>query len=185
MIMYSRWSVSITAVWKTCAVAQGHVASVDRVHVGLRIVLDAPVDAVRDALARPAVMVAVTTPFLVYRSRDPRGFPERWPDDDPQPIAADAFGFLPSGDTHVDIGRYEVDGVPVQVDRGGGVTGLFARMEMRHRMAATALPDGRTLLRDRLTYRMRPAALGVLLWPGMWVIWQWRAYRMRRLAPTW
>jgi len=29
-------------------------------HVGLRIVLDAPVEAVRDALLSPSVMVAVT-----------------------------------------------------------------------------------------------------------------------------
>lgn len=154
-------------------------------HVGLRIVLDAPVDAVRDALTRPAVMVAVTRPFLVYRSRSPEGFPDRWTAGEPHPITASAFGVLPSGDTHVDVEQHVTDGVPVQVDRGGGVSGLFGRMTMRHRMAATALPDGRTLFRDRLTYRMRPAALGVVLWPGMWAIWQWRAFRMRRLAHTW
>ncbi len=154
-------------------------------HVGLRIVLDAPVDAVRDALLSPAVMVAVTKPFLVYRSRDPQGFPDRWTPGQPHPIAADAFGLVPSGDTHVDIDLYTVDGVLVQRDNGGGVSGLFARMDMRHRMAAEDLGDGRTLLVDRLTYRMRPRVLGALLWPGMWVIWQWRAARMRALAPGW
>jgi hypothetical protein len=155
------------------------------VHVGLKIVLDAPVDAVRDALRSPGVMVAVTKPFLVYRSLAPDGFPARWTPGEPHPITARAFGVLPSGDTHVDLAFSDVGGVPLQVDRGGGTSGLFARMSMRHRMAATPLPDGRTLLRDRLTYRMRPAALGVLLWPGMWVIWQWRAIRMRALAPSW
>jgi hypothetical protein len=155
------------------------------VHVGLRIELDAPVDVVRDALRSPAVMVAVTRPFLVYRSLAPGGFPERWTPGEPHPITARTFGLLPSGDTHVDLDLHDVDGVPVQTDRGGGTSGLFARMTMRHRMAATPLPDGRTLLRDRLTYRTRPAALGVLLWPGMWVIWQWRAARMRALAPSW
>ena len=154
-------------------------------HVGLRIVLDAPADAVRDALMSPSVMVAVTKPFLAYRSRDPQGFPARWTPGRPHPIAADAFGIVPSGDTHVDIDRYEVRGVPVQRDRGGGVTGLFARMDMQHRMAAVDLGDGRTLLLDRLTYRMRPRVLGALLWPGMWVIWQWRAARMRAMAPGW
>jgi ligand-binding SRPBCC domain-containing protein len=155
------------------------------VHVGLKIVLDAPVDTVRDAFRSPAVMVAVTRPFLVYRSLAPEGFPDRWTPGEPQPITASAFGLLPSGDTHVDLELRDVDGVPVQVDRGGGTSGLFARMTMRHRMAATPLPDGRTLLRDRLTYRMRPAVLGLALWPGMWVIWQWRAMRMRALAPSW
>ena len=154
-------------------------------HVGLRIVLDAPVDAVRDALLSPSVMVAVTKPFLVYRSRSPEGLPERWTPGVPHPITADAFGVVPSGDTHVDIHLYEVDGVPVQRDDGGGVSGLFGRMTMRHRMATVDLGDGRTLLLDRLTYRMRPALLGAALWPGMWVIWQWRALRMRQLAPSW
>ncbi|MFJ4219904.1 hypothetical protein [Curtobacterium luteum] len=154
-------------------------------HVGLRTVLDAPVDAVRDALLSPSVMVAVTKPFLRYRSRAPQGFPERWTPGTPHPIAADAFGLFPSGDTHVDIDLYEVQGVPVQRDNGGGVSGLFGRMTMAHRMATVDLGDGTTLLLDRLTYRMRPAFLGVLLWPGMWVIWQWRALRMRQLAPTW
>jgi hypothetical protein len=154
-------------------------------HVGLRIVLDAPADAVRDALLRPSVMVAVTKPFLVYRSLDPAGFPEHWTPHEPHPIAASTFGIVPSGATHVDLDLHVVQGVPVQVDRGGGTSGLFARMTMRHRMAVSALPDGRTLLRDRLTYRTDPAVLGALLWPGMWVIWQWRALRMRALAPTW
>ncbi|MDP4334141.1 hypothetical protein Q7F20_12250 [Curtobacterium sp. A7_M15] len=154
-------------------------------HVGIRITLDAPVEAVRDALLSPAVMVAVTKPFLVYRSRDPQGFPVRWVPGEPHPITASAFGVIPSGDTHVDLDLYEVRGVPVQRDNGGGTSGLFGRMSMQHRMATVDLGDGRTLLVDRLSYRMRPAALGVLLWPGMWVIWQWRALRMRALAPGW
>lgn len=160
-------------------------SSVLSVHVGLRIVLDAPVDAVRDALLSPAVMVAVTTPFLVYRSRDPQGFPVRWVPGDPHPITASAFGVVPSGDTHVDLDLYDVEGVPVQRDNGGGTSGLFGRMSMQHRMAVLPAPGGTTLLVDRLDYRMRPAALGALLWPGMWMIWQWRALRMRSLAPQW
>jgi len=154
-------------------------------HVGLKITLDAPVEAVRDALLSPAVMVAVTKPFLVYRSRDPQGFPARWVPGEPHPITASAFGLIPSGDTHVDLDLYEVEGVPVQRDNGGGTSGLFGRMTMQHRMAVERIDDGHTLLVDRLSYRMRPAALGVLLWPGMWVIWQWRALRMRALAPQW
>lgn len=154
-------------------------------HVGIRIVLDAPADAVRDALLSPSVMVEVTKPFLVYRSRDPHGFPARWTPGQPHPITAKAFGLVPSGDTHVDIDRYEVRGIPVQRDDGGGTSGLFGRMTMAHRMATVDLGDGRTLLIDRLTYRMRPAVLGAALWPGMWVIWQWRALRMQQLAPQW
>jgi hypothetical protein len=155
------------------------------VFVGLRIVLDAPVDVVRDALLDPGVMVAVTRPLLAYRSLEPGGFPRRWTPDLPHRVAADAFGLVSSGATHVHIELYDVDGVPVQRDVGGGVTGLFARMDIRHRMAATPTDDGRTLLHDRLVYRTRPWVLGLALWPGMWVVWQWRGLRMRMLAPGW
>ncbi|WFR67369.1 hypothetical protein P9139_01900 [Curtobacterium flaccumfaciens] len=153
-------------------------------HVGLRITLDAPVDAVRDALLSPAVMVAVTKPLLVYRSRDPQGFPPRW-----VPGAAPGHGERLRGgaerDTHVDLDVYEVRGVRVQRDRGGGTSGLFGQMAIQHRMATVDVGGGRTLLLDRLVYRTRPALLGVLLWPGMWVVWQWRGLRMRTLAPGW
>lgn len=154
-------------------------------HVGLRITLDAPVDAVRDALLSPAVMVAVTKPLLVYRSRDPQGFPPRWVPGTPHPVTASAFGVVPSGDTHVDLDLYEVRSVPVQRDRGGGTSGLFGRMAIQHRMATVDVGGGRTLLLDRLVYRTRSTLLGVLLWPGMWVVWQWRGLRMRMLAPGW
>lgn len=154
-------------------------------HVGLRIVLNAPVEVVRDALLAPEVMVAVTRPMLVYRSLSAAGFPRRWTPGTPHPVRADAFGVLSSGRTRVDIDLIEIDGVPVQRDNGGGTSGLFARMDMQHRMAATPLPDGRTLFRDRLSYRTRPRPLGIVLWPGLWVVWQWRAARMRALAPTW
>jgi ligand-binding SRPBCC domain-containing protein len=153
--------------------------------VGLRIVLDAPVDVVRDALRSPRVMVAVTEPLLVYSPLAPDGFPRRWADHDPQPVSTRMFGLIPSGDTHVDIDTVDIAGIPVQRDTGRGISGLFARMRIQHRMAATALPNGRTLLRDRLTYRMRPALLGVALWPGLWMMWQWRGFRMRALASSW
>lgn len=154
-------------------------------HVGLRIELDAPVEVVRDALSDPQVMVAVTKPLLVYRSLAPSGFPGRWTDGAPHPITARVLGLLPAGDSHVDIDRFTIDGVPVQRDNGGGTSGLFARMDMQHRMAATPLPGGRTLLRDRLDYRMAPPLLAFAMWPGLWLTWQWRAARMRALAPSW
>ena len=39
------------------------------------------------------------------------------------------------------------------------------------------------LLRDRLVFHAGP--LGPLLWPGLWLVWQWRGLRMRALAPSW
>jgi hypothetical protein len=41
---------------------------------------------------------------------------------------------------------------------------------------------GKTLWRDRLVIGGPTAAL---LWPMLWATWQWRAARIRALAPTW
>ncbi|RKR75591.1 hypothetical protein [Frondihabitans australicus] len=167
-------------------------------HVQLKLVLAAPPAAVSDALARPDVMVAVTRPAVVYRSQEPAGFPARW-GSSPSRVSARILGLLPLGVTHVDLRWYEVKVPPVtseagsgvahvQEDTGRGVSGMFARLRIRHRMAVSPAPRsaglvGGTLLRDRLEFDAGP--LTPLLWPGLWLTWQWRGYRMRRLAPTW
>ena len=46
-------------------------------------------------------------------------------------------------------------------------------------MAVSALPDGRTLYRDRLDISAGIAT--PFIWAAMWIMWQWRAARLRRL----
>lgn len=150
-------------------------------HVQLKLHLDCSPEAAADALADPAVMVAVTRPLLVYRPVD-HSFPRRW-DEVTRPVSAKILGLFSLGRTHVDLRWYEVDGARVQEDTGRGIDGMFARMRIRHRMALSPLPGGRTLLRDRMEFHA--GALTPLLWPGLWLVWQWRARRMRQLAPGW
>lgn len=152
------------------------------VHVQLKLTLACSPAAARDALANPEVMVAVTRPVVQYRSEEAGGFPRRW-DGSARRVSARILGLVPLGLTHVDLRWYQAGGASVQEDTGRGITGSFARMRIRHRMALSAAPGGITLLRDRLEFDA--GALSPLLWPGLWLTWQWRGVRMRMLAPTW
>lgn len=158
--------------------------------VQIKTVLAATPATVRDALANPEVMVAVTRPLLVYRSEEPAGFPRRWTTS-AQRVSARILGLVSLGRTHVSLRWYEVDGIPdtvVQEDTGRGIDGSFALLRIRHRMAvspaphSSGLPRG-TFLRDRMEFHA--GVLTPLLWPGLWLVWQWRGLRMRQLAPTW
>lgn len=70
-------------------------------------------------------------------------------------------------------------------DSGIGLTGPLAALDVwDHQMAVTAAPGdpARTLWRERLTIGGWAAPA---LWPGLWAVWQWRAARLRTVAPTW
>lgn len=167
-------------------------------HVQLKLTLAAPPAAVADALANPEVMVAVTRPLLVYRSEEADGFPTRWTTT-PRRVSARILGLVPLGRTHVSLRFYEVRVPPVtsaddsgiarvQEDTGHGIDGTFRLLRIRHRMAVSPAPlsaglVGGTLLRDRMEFHA--GALTPLLWPGLWLVWQWRGLRFRQLAPTW
>lgn len=154
-------------------------------HVQLKLTLACSPAAAIDALANPEVMVAVTRPLVKYRSLS--RFPRRW-SSEPHLVSASILGVFPLGRTHVDLSWRTVQGARIQEDTGTGVAGTFRTLSIRHRMAVSpaplpsGLPRG-TLLRDRLEFDA--GLLGPLLWPGLWLVWQWRGYRMRRLAPTW
>lgn len=154
----------------------------------LKLTLDCPPDVAADALANPQVMVAVTRPLLVYRSEEPGGFPRRW-DTEPREVSARMFGLFSLGRTHVHLRFYEVAHARVQEDTGEGIDGTFALLTIRHRMAVSVAPtvegalNHETLLRDRIEFHA--GVLTPLLWPGLWLTWQWRGLRMRKLAPTW
>jgi hypothetical protein len=150
-------------------------------HVQLKLTLACSPEAAADALANPEVMVAVTRPMLVYRPVD-EPFPRRWTEA-AFVVSARILGVFPLGRTHVSLRFYKVAGAAVQEDTGRGVSGQFARMRIRHRMALSEAPGGLTLLRDRMEFHA--GALTPLLWPGLWAVWQWRGFRMRMLAPTW
>ena len=151
----------------------------------LKLTLDCAPDAAWRALRSPAVLREVVAPWLDFSSLEPEGLPTVWPEGRHR-IRALAFRRFAAGDELVDVSY--PGGLPTGVrmlrDGGGAVTGplaLFDRWD--HRMAVSALPDGRTLYRDQLLAHAGP--LDVVAWYPTWAFWQWRGMRLRRLAPTW
>jgi hypothetical protein len=70
-------------------------------------------------------------------------------------------------------------------DSGIPLTGPLASLDVwDHQMAIAPAPGdpGKTLWRDRLVIGGPTAPA---LWPVLWGMWQWRAARIRALAPTW
>ena len=160
------------------------MAQTGDMRVQLKLELDAAPDAVWAALRSPAVLSEVSHPFFSFEPLSPRGLPKVW-NEGSHPVAAFAFwGVLPVGEQTIDIRYRERGDVRIIEDRGGPVSGVLAVItSWRHRMAVSAAPDGSTLYRDRLD--ISAGLLTPLVWIGVWVFWQWRAFQLNRLAPTW
>ena len=152
--------------------------------VQLKLVLDAHPDAVWAALKSPGVLAEVAHPFFSFEPLSPRGLPRVWTEGE-HPVAASVlWGTIPVGQQLIDIGFRERGGVRIIEDDGGPVSGVLAVItSWRHRMAVSPAPDGRTLYRDRLD--ISAGLLTPIVWIGAWLFWQWRAFQLSRLAPTW
>jgi len=153
-------------------------------HVMLKLELDCTPDAAWAALSRPTVFRAVSAPFTTFVSLEPGGFPKRWSAGSHR-VRAKAFGIMPVGEQSIDISYPQrSDGVRLIRDSGGGISGPLGLITYwQHSMAITPATGGRTLYRDKLVYDA--GLLNFPLWPMFWIFWQWRAARLRRLAPTW
>jgi hypothetical protein len=153
-----------------------------RIH--LKLVLNCPPDAAWRALRSPTVFRAVSWPLTTFESLEADGFPELWAAGE-HPVRGRAFGLLPMGDQLIDISFPPApEGVRWVRDSGRGLTGPLAVVtQWRHTMAVSEAPGGRTLFRDELRFGAGP--ITPLLWPVFWVFWQWRAARLRSLAPRW
>jgi hypothetical protein len=154
--------------------------------VQLKLVLDAPPDAVWGALQSPGVLAEVAYPFFAFEPMSPRGLPRQWTEG-PHPVAASVlWGTIPVGEQLIDIHYRERAGVRIVEDDGGPVSGALGVVtRWRHRMAVSPAPDGSggTLYRDRLD--ISAGILTPAVWIGAWLFWQWRAFQLVRLAPTW
>jgi hypothetical protein len=150
----------------------------------LKLVLDCPPDAAWRAIRDPQVFAAVSAPLVRFSSQERDGFPANWAEG-AHPVSVSAFGIVPMGEQVIDISfPVRDDGVRMMRDAGGAISGPLALVtRWDHRMAVSALPDGRTLYRDKLEYSAGPATM--LLWPVYWAFWQWRARGLVRLARTW
>lgn len=90
-----------------------------RVH--RRTILEAPYDAVVDAIRRPAVMQHIARPLVDIRPADPDSFPEYWSESRYR-TRLYGFGVLPLGwqDIEVAFAEIEADAHFVGRDRGRG-----------------------------------------------------------------
>ena len=160
----------------------------------LKLVLDCEPDAAWQALRSPAVFRAVSEPLMAFSSLDPGGYTETWSEGEHR-VSAKAFGLIPAGEQIIDIhteerldhvhGRHE-NPVVVRIvhDTGRGLTWpLTLTTHWHHRMAVSALPDGRTLYRDQLEFSA--GVLTPLVWVAYWAFWQWRGIAITRLARDW
>ena len=153
----------------------------------LKEILDCTPDAAWHAIHSPAVFREVSSPFLAVESLEPDGFPTRWEPGE-HPATFTALGLVPMGTQIIRLHNetHRPDGVRILHDTGRGVSGaLTAVTYWNHRMAIAPDPagTGKTLYRDQLTFRGRPATIA--LWPSFWAFWQLRMLKLSRLAPTW
>jgi len=152
--------------------------------VQLKLVLDAPPDAVWAALRSPAVLAEVAHPFFSFEPLSPRGLPRTWPEGEHSVRARALWSVVPAGEQLIDIRYRERGDVRIIEDAGGPVSGVLSVItRWRHRMAVAPAPDGRTLYRDRLD--ISAGALTPLVWIGVWAFWQWRGWQLARLASGW
>jgi hypothetical protein len=152
--------------------------------VQLKLVLDASPDAVWAALRSPAVLAEVAHPFFSFDPLAPGGLPDAWTEGE-HPVAASVlWGMIPVGEQVIDIRFRKRGAVRIVEDAGGPISGALAVVTgWRHRMAVSEAPDGRTLYRDRLD--ISAGVLTPFVWVGAWLFWQWRAFQLTRLAPSW
>lgn len=160
----------------------------------LKLELDCGVDAAWHAIRSPLVMRQVAAPLLGFWSLEhgdsPRsGFPDTWPPGE-HPVEVSLLTVLTVGEQVITISypqqtlRRRRDGVRMVRDRGRATSGpLSVLTRFEHTMAVAPAGEGRALYRDQLKFSA--GILTPLVWPAFWAFWQWRGFRIRRLARGW
>jgi hypothetical protein len=154
-------------------------------NIYLKLTLDCSPALAWDAIQSPAVFRAVSSPLLKMTSLEHGGFPARWNADGPHLVKISLLGLMPMGRQTIDVSFTEgSNGVRTMVDSGQALTGpLRITHDWNHSMAISAAASGQTLYRDRLVVKAGVAT--PFIWLGMWIFWQYRASRLRALAPSW
>jgi len=154
----------------------------------LKLVLDCPADAAWRALHSPRAVAELYGPLMQMEPLESAPPTSYEPGMD-VPVQLLFAGLIPAGRQFVHVEDRELaDGrgaVRVMRDSGIPLTGPLAMLDVwDHQMAVSPAPGqpGKTLWRDRLVIG---GAAAPLLWPILWATWQYRAMRLRALAPTW
>lgn len=153
----------------------------------LKLVIDCDADAAWRALHSPRAVAELYGPLL---EMDPlTDAPPTWEPGMDVPVRLSLAGGVPMGRQLISVSERELSDAhgPVRVFRDSGIplTGPLASLDVwDHQMAVSPAPGDpdRTLWRERLVIGGRTAPL---LWPVLWSTWQWRAARIRALAPSW
>jgi hypothetical protein len=171
----------------------------------LKLEIDCDVDAAWRALHSPRAVAELYGPLIDLTPLDPGGLPTSWA---PRTAGAATDGAATGGPEAVGVqlrlagilplGRQLIqpsdlvltdprDGSPVRTlrDTGIPISGPLAGLDVwDHQIAVSPAPGdpARTLWRDRLVIG---GPVATLVWPLLWSTWQWRAARIRALAPGW
>ncbi|WP_460776144.1 hypothetical protein [Microbacterium sp. GXF7504] len=144
-------------------------------------------DAAWRALHSPQALAELYGPLLEVRPISDA--PTSWEPGQDAAVAMSAFGVVPLGSQYISVSDRYVDEhagrVRILRDAGTPLTGPLATLDVwDHQMAVSPVAGdpARTLWRERLVIGGRTAPL---LWPTLWAMWQWRAARIRSLAPSW
>jgi hypothetical protein len=153
----------------------------------LKFEIDCDPDAAWRALHSPRAVAELYGPLLDVETLEEA--PTSFSSGDDVPVQMRAAGVFPVGRQLISVAdRETTDGngrVRVFRDWGVPLTGPLAALDVwDHQMAVSAAPGdpNRTLWRERLTIG---GAAAPAMWPALWAMWQWRAARIRALAPTW
>ncbi len=153
----------------------------------LKLVVDCDADAAWRALHSPRAVAELYGPLIELRPL--AELPTSWGAGDDVAVGLRLAGVVPLGRQLIDPSDSEVEhrGERVRIFRDTGIplSGPLAALDVwDHQMAVSPAPGDptRTLWRDRLVIGGRAAPA---LWPLLWTTWQWRAARIRALAPTW
>lgn len=164
-------------------------ATLGRMRILLKLVVDCDADAAWRALHSPRAVAELYGPLVDLSPLEARGLPTTWEPGADIPVQLTVAGMMPLGRQliHVSEIRTADSRGPVRIFRDSGIplTGPLASLDVwDHQMAVSPAPGDptKTLWRDRLVIGGPSAAA---LWPVMWSMWQWRAARIKALAPTW
>ena len=152
-----------------------------------KFVIDCDADAAWRALHSPRAAAEIYGPVIDMQPLAP--LPTQWTTGTDAAVTLFALGLVPLGRQLISISdRTAADSsseVRILRDSGAPLTGPLASLTVwDHQMAVSPAPGdpSRTLWRERLVIGGGTAAL---VWPVLWAAWQWRAVRIRALAPTW
>lgn len=152
----------------------------------LKLTVGCDADAAWRALHSPRAVAELYGPLVQLTPMTT--LPATWEPGDDAVVGLHA-GVLPLGRQLIDVSdtTRTGHGDPVRILRDTGIplSGPLSALDVwDHQMAVSRAPGrpGHTLWRERLVIGGRAAPA---LWAPLWAVWQWRASRIRALAPTW